>query len=165
MTRLPSFAVVATVSLLLFSVIGGAAYAVAKDSPKAGPHEKVAFANVLEDGTLDPNLSSSNLPQSGVTHPVTGVYCFKDVGFTINSAIVSGDNSFSNNDTIVSVAIDNTGGPLSGCPAGSQARVRTLDANGVAGSNTAPYAPALVDHRFVIWLRGSKAHDDQDGDD
>jgi hypothetical protein len=164
MTRFPSLAVAATISLLLFAAIGGAAYAVAKDSPKAGPHEKVAFANVLEDGTLDPNLSSSNLPQSGVTHPATGVYCFADVGFTINSAIVSGDNSFSNNDTIVSVAIDNTGGPLSGCAAGSQARVRTLDADGVAGSNTASYAPALVDHRFIIWLRGSKLHDHDEDD-
>jgi hypothetical protein len=33
--------------------------------------------------------------------------------------------------------------------------VRTLDANGVANNNAGPYAPALVDHRFVIWLRGS----------
>jgi len=164
MTRFRTKAVVATISLAVFGAIGGVAYSAAKDSPKAGPNEKVAFANVLEDGTLDPNLSSGNLPQSGVTHPAPGVYCFNDVGFTINSAMVSGDNSFSNNDTIVSVAIDNTGGGLGGCPAGAQARVRTLDANGVAGSNTAPYAPVLLDHRFVIWLRGSKSHDAGDGD-
>jgi hypothetical protein len=149
---------VAVVTFVLFVCIGGAAYAVAPGSPKAGPSEEVAFANVLEDGSLDPNLSSSNIPQSGVTNPSdsVGVYCFKDLGFTVNSAVVSADNSNSNNDTIASVAIDNTGGPLSGCPAGSNVRVRTLDANGAAGSNTAQYAPALVDHRFVIWLRGSK---------
>ena len=164
MTRFRTKALAATISLAVFGTIGGVAYSAAKESPKAGPSEKVAFANVLEDGTLDPNLSSRNLPQSGVTHPATGVYCFKDVGFTINSAMVSGDNSFANNDTIVSVALDNTGGPLSGCPAGAQARVRTLDANGLAGSNTAPYAPALVDHRFVIWLRGSHSHDNGDDD-
>jgi hypothetical protein len=34
--------------------------------------------------------------------------------------------------------------------------VRTLDANGVANNNVGAYAPALVDHRFVIWLRGGE---------
>jgi hypothetical protein len=152
-----SLPVVAVLVFVLFVGIGGTAYAVASGSPKAGPQEAVAFANVLEDGTLDPALSSENLPHTGVTNPATGVYCFNDLGFTINSAIVSADNSFSNNDTLASVAIDNTGEGLSGCPVtASSARVRTLDANGVAGSNTANYAPALVDHRFVIWLRGTR---------
>jgi hypothetical protein len=147
----------ATVSALLLFGAVGAAYAVGTGRPKAGPSEAVAFANVLEDGTLDPTLSSDNLNQAAVTHPAAGVYCFANVGFTINSAVVSGDNSFGNNDTIASVAIQNTGEPLAGCPdAASSARVRTLDADGAAASNGAPYAPALVDHRFIIWLRGSK---------
>jgi hypothetical protein len=153
---LRSLPLLAVIVFALFAVVGGAAYAVAGGSPKAGPQEEVAFANVLEDGTLDPNLSSDNLPQSGVTNPAPGVYCFNALGFTVNSAQVSGDNSFANNDTLVSVAIDNIGEGLGGCPVGSNARVRTFDLNGVAGSNTAVYAPALVNHRFVIWLRGSK---------
>jgi hypothetical protein len=158
MTRSPrlSTPALAAAVLVLFAAVAGAAYAIAPGSPKAGPSEEVAFANVLENGTLDPNLSSSNVPQAGVTNPSAGVYCFKDLGFTVNSAVVSGDNSNSNDDTIASVAIDNTGGPLSGCPAGSNVRVRTLDPNGVAGSSAAPYAPARVNHRFVIWLRGAK---------
>jgi hypothetical protein len=142
--------------LALVISLGGVAYAVKPAGNAAGPQEVVAYANVLEDGTPDADLSSNNLPASSITNPSAGVYCFKDVGFTINSAVVTGDNSNANDDTIASVALDNTGGPLSGCPAGSNARVRTLDANGTEGSNTAPYAPARVDHRFVIWLRGSK---------
>jgi len=34
--------------------------------------------------------------------------------------------------------------------------VRTLDLNGVAGSTGGPYNPTLVDHRFVIWIRGDR---------
>jgi hypothetical protein len=146
----PRHALVMT-CLALF-VLAGTAYAVTPGSPP-GPSEEVAFANVLEDGTF--TLASNNLPQSAVTHPAAGVYCFTDIGFTARSAVVSGDNAFGNNDTIASVVIDVTGEGLAGCPEGAIIRVRTLDANGLAGSSSAPYAPALVDHRFVIWLRGT----------
>jgi hypothetical protein len=152
-----SLPVLGVIAVLVFIAIGGTAYAVASGSPAAGPQEAVAFANVLEDGTVDPPLSSNNLPQSAITHPAPGVYCVNDPGFTITSGIVSGDNSFANNDTLASVALDNTGEGLSGCPAtASSARIRTFDLNGVAGSNSATYDPKLIDHRFVIWLRGTK---------
>jgi hypothetical protein len=138
--------------------IVGAAYAVAPGSPEAGPSEVVAYATVLEDGTLSERHSSNNLPQSAVTHPAAGVYCFTDLGFLARSAVVSGNNANANNDTIASVAIDVP--PLEGLAGcdleGANVRVRTLDANGVAGNNAGPYAPALVDHRFVIWLRGNR---------
>jgi hypothetical protein len=139
--------------------IAGTAYAVAPGSPTAGPSEVVAYGTVLEDGTLSARHSSNNLPQSAVTHPAPGVYCFTDLGFLARSAVVSGNNANANNDTIASVAIDVP--PLeglSGCEdvEGANVRVRTLDANGVAGNNAGPYAPALVDHRFVIWLRGNR---------
>jgi hypothetical protein len=145
------------VTCLAVFAIAGTAYAVAPGSPKAGPSEELAYATVLEDGTLSERHSSDNLPQSAVTHPADGVYCFTDLGFLARSAQVSGNNANGNNDTIASVAIDVP--PLeglSGCPDGANVRVRTLDANGVAGNNAGPYAPALVDHRFVIWLRGAK---------
>jgi hypothetical protein len=152
-----SLLVLGVIVLVVFVAIGGTAYAVASGSPAAGPQEAVAFANVLEDGTVDPPLSSNNLPQSAITHPAAGVYCINDPGFTITSGMVSADNSFSNNDTLASVALDNTGEGLSGCPVtASSARVRTVDLDGVAGSNSATYDPKLVNHRFVIWLRGTR---------
>jgi hypothetical protein len=153
----PSPALVALVLVLLIG-LGGAALA-ATGGKKAGPSEAVAFANVLEDGTIDPDFTSNNLSDSNISNPSPGVYCFFGLSFTLNNAIVSADNSFSNNDTIASVAIDNVfgdGEDLSGCPAGSFARVRTLDPNGAPASNTGPYAPALVNHRFLIWMRGDK---------
>jgi hypothetical protein len=151
---LPVLGVIVVVVLL---AIGGTAYAVVGGSPAAGPQEAVAFANVLEDGTVDPALSSKNLPPSAITHPAAGVYCINDPGFTLNSSTVSADNSFGNNDTLASVALDNTGEGLSGCPAtASSARVRTLDLDGLTGSTTNTYDPKLVNHRFVIWLRGTR---------
>jgi hypothetical protein len=152
-----SLPVLGVFAVVLFTAIAGTAYAVASGSPAAGPQEAVAFANVLDDGTVDPPLSSNNLPQSAITNPAPGIYCINDPGFTITSGMVSADNSFANNDTLASVALDNTGEGLSGCPVSeSSARVRTFDLNGVAGSNTATYDPKLVNHRFVIWLRGTK---------
>jgi hypothetical protein len=153
----PSPALVALVLVLLIG-LGGAALA-ATGGKKAGPSEAVAFANVLEDGTIDPDFTSDNLADSNISNPTLGVYCFFGLPFTLNNAVVSGDNSFSNNDTIVSVAVDNVfgdGEDLSGCPPGTFARVRTLDPNGAAASNTGPYQPALVNHRFMIWMRGDK---------
>jgi hypothetical protein len=142
------------VTCLALSVLAGAAYAVAASSPPAGPSEVVAFANVRENGIFI--LASGNLPQSAVTRTEPGVYCFTDLPFTAQSAVVSGENGFGNNDTIASVVIDVTGEGLGQCPEGAIIRVRTLDANGVVGSNSAPYAPALVDHRLVIWIRGTR---------
>jgi hypothetical protein len=143
--------------VVVLLAVGGTAYAVVSGSPAAGPQEAVAFANVLEDGTVDPALSSNNLRPSAITHPAAGVYCINDLGFTLNSVTVSADNSFGNNDTLASVALDNTGEGLSGCPAtASSARVRTLDLDGLAGSTTNTYDPKLVNHRFVIWLRGTR---------
>ena len=151
--------------VVLAGVIGGAALA-AKGGHKAGPQEALAFANVLEDGTLQMNNSSDNLTDANIVkgkdattgNPLAGVYCFIDLPFLPSNAVVAGDNSFGNNDTIASVAIDNATPRegLAGCPDGTTLRVRTLDANGAAGSNGGPYNPLLVDHRFQIWIRGDK---------
>ena len=152
-----SLPVLGVIVFVIFVAVGGTAYAVTSASPAAGPQEAVAFANVLDNGTVDPALSSSNLPQSAITHPADGVYCINDPGFKINSAMVSGDNSFANNDTLTSVAVDNTGEGLGGCPVtASSARVRTLDLDGIAASTTNTYGPKLVNHRFIIWLRGTR---------
>jgi hypothetical protein len=115
---------------------------------------------VLEDGTLQVNNSSDNLTDANIVKgkddatgsPLAGVYCFINLPFLPSNAVVAGDNSFGNNDTIASVAIDNATPRegLAGCPDGTTLRVRTLDANG------GPYNPLLVDHRFQIWIRGDK---------
>ena len=151
--------------VVLAGVLGGVALA-ANGGHKAGPQEALAFANVLEDGTLQVNNSSDIIADANIVkgkddttgNPLAGVYCFINLPFLPSNAVVSGDNSFGNNDTIASVAIDNATPRegLAGCPDGTTLRVRTLDANGVAGSNGGPYNPLLVDHRFQIWIRGDK---------
>jgi hypothetical protein len=149
-------AIVALVVVALIG-LGGAAIAAKPGGKPAGPQEAVAFADVLENGTTDPNATSDGVSDSNISHAAgTGTYCFSGLSFTPNSAVVSGDNSFGNTDTIATVAIDNVNEGLGGCPAGSTLRVRTLDPNGVAGSSAGAYNPQLVDHRFVIWIRGEK---------
>jgi hypothetical protein len=148
----------AVLVLVLAGGLGGAAFA-ATGGHKAGPQEALAFANVLENGTLQVGNSSDNIADSNISHTVgTGVYCFINLPFLPSNAVVAGDNSFGNNDTIASVAIDNATPRegLAGCPDGTTLRVRTLDANGAAGSNAGPYNPLLVDHRFQIWIRGDQ---------
>jgi hypothetical protein len=75
----------------------------------------------------------------------TGVYCF-DVDFVVKSAVGASDNSFANNDTITSAAVNDTPGSiLSGCPAGlaeSDVRVRNYDVT----------AAVVQDKRFMLWL-------------
>jgi hypothetical protein len=148
----------ALVIVVLVIGLGGVAVA-STGGHKAGPQEAVAFANVLENGTLQVGNSSDNLADANISHTAnSGVYCFINLPFLPSNAVVAGDNSFANNDTIASVAIDNATPRegLGGCPDGTTLRVRTLDANGAAGSNGGPYNPQLVDHRFVIWIRGDR---------
>jgi len=119
----------------------------------------VAFANVLADGTLNVGASSDQVADSNISHTAnTGVYCLTDLPFLPSNAVVAGDNSFGNNDTLASISIDNATPRegLAGCPDGATLRVRTLDLNGVAGTTSGPYNPLLVDHRFVIWIRGDR---------
>ena len=149
--------------LVLVVGLGGVAVA-ATGGHRAGSKEALAFANVLANGTLQVGNSSDNLADANITkgsdpdtaQPLPGVYCFINLPFLPSNAVVAADNSFGNNDTIASIAIDNATPRegLGGCPDGTTLRVRTLDANGVAGSNGGPYNPLLVDHRFVIWIRG-----------
>jgi hypothetical protein len=155
----------AALVLVLAGGLGGAAFA-ATGGHKAGPQEAVAFATVLEDGTIAPNTSSDNIADSNISkginpttgQPLPGVYCFTNLPFLPSNAVVAGNNGFRNNDTVVSVAIDNTTprGGLETCPDGATIRVRTLDLNGVASSSDGPYNPQLMDHVFEIWIRGDR---------
>ena len=131
---------------------------------KAGPSEALAFAMVRPDGTIDPAFSSSNLSNANIQHPSAGVYCFVGMPFPPNSAVVSGENSFGQNDTLASVTIDNVLGDEppgtdigGGCTKPTAyARVRTLDNDGTDGAPTATYNPKLMDRQFIVWFRGTQ---------
>ena len=131
---------------------------------KAGPSEALAYAMVRPDGTIDPAFTSSNLSNANIQHPSPGVYCFIRMPFAPNSAVVSGENSFGQNDTLASVTIDNVLGDEppgtdigGGCTKPTAyARVRTLDNDGTEGAPTATYNPTLKDRQFIVWFRGTQ---------
>src|SRR5262245_33431337 len=93
----PSPALTALI-LVLVAGLGGAAFA-ATGSHNAGPQEAVAFANVLDDGTIQVGNSSNNVADANISHTNPGVYCFNNLPFLPSNAVVAGDNSFGNNDT------------------------------------------------------------------
>ena len=158
----PSPALAALV-LVLLGTLGAAALA-ASGTNKAGAHEALAYAMVRPDGTVDPAFTSTNLSDANVQHPSPGVYCFVDMPFAPNSAVVSGENSFGQNDTLASVTIDNVLGDEppgtdigGGCTKPiTYARVRTIDQDGVEGAPTTNYDPQLRDRQFIVWFRGTR---------
>ncbi len=109
------------------------------------PGSAAGYVLVEPNGTIDASRSK-NVAQAQVEHTAgTGVYCF-DVDFVVKSAVGASDNSFANNDTITSAAVnDSPGSVLTGCPGGlpeSDVRVRNYDAS----------SAALQDKRFMLWL-------------
>jgi hypothetical protein len=78
-----------------------------------------------------------------ITHPATGVYCFRNLPAGAKIALVSANNLNAQNDTVASVYTNNTGAIVD-CDigAGDRFRVRTYDVS----------AGALADHDFVIWF-------------
>ena len=132
-------------------------------SNKAGPSEALAYAMVRPDGTIDPAFTSTNIRNANIQHPLPGVYCFVGMPFPPNSAVVSGENSFGQNDTLASVTIDNVLGDEppgtdigGGCTKPTAyARVRTIDNDGKDGAPTATYDPKLMDRQFIVWFRGT----------
>jgi hypothetical protein len=109
------------------------------------PGSAAGYVLVNPDGTIDTSRSK-NVTQAQVEHAAgTGVYCF-DVDFVVKSAVGASDNSFANDDTITSAAVnDSPGSVLSGCPGGlpaSDVRVRNYDVS----------SAALADKRFMLWF-------------
>ena len=131
---------------------------------KAGASEALAYAMVRPDGTIEPAFTSSNISNVNIQHPAAGVYCFVGMPFPPNSAVVSGENSFGQNDTLPSVTIDNVLGDEppgtdigGGCTKPTAyARVRTIDNDGKDGAPTATYDPKLMDRQFIVWFRGTQ---------
>jgi Collagen triple helix repeat (20 copies) len=78
----------------------------------------IAYADFTGAGAIQENTEPKNLGPENVDHTGTGVYCFKNLGFIPRTAMVSGDNSFSANETIVSVVVAPKNEALSGCNLG-----------------------------------------------
>ena len=111
----------------------------------------VAYAMVLPDATVDDRFTKG-ITNANITHPAPGVYCFKDLPFTVKSVSVSADNSFARNDVVVSGALK-LAGFLTDCDVDGThvVRVRTLDLDN-ADTNSNTYAPTLRDTRFNVWF-------------
>jgi hypothetical protein len=99
----------------------------------------VAYADFNSSGGIQETSPAKNLSAANVEKVATGVYCFKNLSFVPNTAVVSADNSFGANETVVSVRVAPV---LSDCNPGETVRVRTtLSKTGV-----------LTDEAFTIWL-------------
>jgi hypothetical protein len=156
----------AALAVVVLASLGAVAFAATQGggSHKAGPEEALAYAMVRPDGTIDPAFTSNNISDANVQHPSPGVYCFVEMPFPPNSAVVSGENSFGQNDTLASVTIDNVLGDEppgtdigGGCTKPTAyARVRTIDNDGKTGAPTATYDPKLMDRQFIVWFRGTR---------
>jgi Collagen triple helix repeat (20 copies) len=118
---------------------------------KGIPGEAVAYANVKPDGTIEAG-QSKGITNEMIDRTAEGVFCFKNLGFSPKSAMVSPDGSFGQMDTVVTASIL-VSGALSDCDADGthKVRVRTVDLNGSETLN-ATYAPELSDRRFTIWF-------------
>jgi hypothetical protein len=106
----------------------------------------VAYATVLAGGTIDTSAGTQakNLADANISHPATGIYCFGDLSFTPQSALVSAGNLSVVAAAIVTVGVDERPTPnLTGCVVGvSRVRVRVHDAAGAA-----------LDAPFTIWFQ------------
>jgi hypothetical protein len=113
--------------------------------------EAVAYANVKGDGTIEPG-QSKGITNDMIDRTAEGVFCFKNLGFTPKSAMVSPDGSFGQLDTVVTASVL-VNGALSDCDSDGthKVRVRTVDLNG-SESFGSTYAPELSDRRFTIWF-------------
>jgi hypothetical protein len=118
---------------------------------KGVPGEALAYANVKGDGTIEPG-QSKGITNDMVDRTAEGVFCFKNLGFTPKSAMVSPDGSFGQLDTVVTASVL-VSGALTDCDSDGthKVRVRTIDLNG-SESFGSVYAPELSDRRFTIWF-------------
>jgi len=118
---------------------------------QGAPGEAVAYANVKGDGTIEPG-QSKGISNAMIDRTTEGVFCFKNLGFTPKSVVVSPDGSFGQLDTVVTASVL-VNGALSDCDADGthKVRVRTIDLNGSESFGTI-YAPELSDRRFTIWF-------------
>ena len=107
--------------------------------------EAAAYATIDAPGTVDARSASKGVTNANVTNPNPGEYCFGGLAFTPTSAIVSADNGFNSEFTAASVVTFTDGTQPSGCSAGQNVRVITLQLS--PGGAT-----SKQNRRFVIWF-------------
>jgi hypothetical protein len=113
------------------------------------PGEAVAYATIQEDGTVSPSSGAKGITNANVRRVANGVYCFRNLSFTPKNAMVSANNGFNNEFTVVSVTVNTDPAvPLSECEDTELVRVRTLLLP--AGAGYQP--PSLQNRRFNIWF-------------
>ncbi len=104
------------------------------------PGTAIAYGTFEASGTLEPETNSTALTTANVDHVETGVYCFRNLSFTPNTAMVAPNNAFGANATVVSVLVSTkVNAP---CKEGEHVRVRTA----VSTTGT------LTDEPFNIWF-------------
>ncbi|HEU4598919.1 MAG TPA: hypothetical protein VFS26_04170, partial [Solirubrobacterales bacterium] len=92
----------------------------------AGPAgSAVAYAHIEEDGTVDLE-NSKNIAQVNVESPSAGVYCFRNLSFTVHVVVASPDAFGPEDGIIVNPTFSASG--LAGCPGENDFRVRTTTA-------------------------------------
>src|ERR1700735_4825214 len=93
---------------------------------EGAPGTAVAYAAVEASGAIQVDSTPKNISVSNIENVEAGVYCFKDLSFQPNTAIVSADNAFSSNETVASVIVVTPGTLVSPCKEGENVRVRTV---------------------------------------
>jgi hypothetical protein len=73
--------------------------AAGKEGKEGAAGSAIAYAHVLANGEVEKG-SSKNITSANVTSPVTGVYCFKGLGFTPHNLVASIDWSSTLNGVI-----------------------------------------------------------------
>jgi hypothetical protein len=110
---------------------------------EGAPGTALAFASY--EGSFQsfvPGTSAKNLTEANFDRRETGVYCLKNLAFVPQTAIVSANNAFAENDTVASVLVVKPGETLSPCAEGEFIRVRTVKST----------TGALKEGTFTIWL-------------
>jgi Collagen triple helix repeat (20 copies) len=95
----------------------------------------VAYAHIEADGSVD-LVNSKNVTTANVRRAEAGVYCFKDLPFTVHVVLATPD-SFGPSDGIL-VNPTFPGGGLAGCE-GSEARVRVTTAAAPTTASDHPF--------------------------
>jgi hypothetical protein len=90
------------------------------------PGTALAFANLNADGTVVAENSKA-ISTGNINHVATGVYCFSGLSFTPRNVVGNIDISGGGGAPGPYVHVDV--GPASGCPAGTQFTVDTLNNN------------------------------------
>jgi hypothetical protein len=105
--------------------------------------DPTAYALVAAGGTIAAADRARGIANANITHTAaSGIYCFSNLGFTVQSGIVTPDNGFGDNSQVSLRIATPNGSALGGCPATAVARVQTLTIN----------TATLADHGFYVWF-------------